>query len=104
MALQLSFTDSTGHSADASAYHIVREITKYDKHSKVCEFSVEVYKDSASKNASKSFLERKNYSVKGTTFDTWFATTVIDDAGKSVIERAYEYLKTLSVYSGASDV
>lgn len=102
MALQLSYDDQFG-STHASAYHRVVNFTVSRERDFVSLF-LATYVDAAARQADKEPLIRRKYRVAGDDYDTYFSTSALDVADQNVIERGYVYLKTLSEFSGASDV
>jgi hypothetical protein len=102
MSLQKSFEAPTG-ATHASAYHKITGLT-HNRVRNAVEINVSIYKDSAAKVAAKNPVGRKSYRLAGTDYNTYFANSVLDTVDQNHVERCYVYLKTLSDYSGASDV
>jgi hypothetical protein len=67
-------------------------------------FFVDIYKDATARSENKQPVGGASYSVGDADYDTYYANAVLDVTDQNHIERSYEYLKTLSEYSGASDV
>jgi hypothetical protein len=102
MSLQKSFEAPTG-ATHASAYHKITGL-HHNRIGSVVDINISIYKDSAAKVAAKTPVGRKSYRVAGADYTTYFANSVLDTVDQNHIERCYVYLKTLSDYSGASDV
>ncbi len=102
MALQISYEDSFGNT-NASAYHRVLQVL-VDKSSSVADILVGIYKDASARGAGKSTLASRHYRVECADFETYFGTANMNIVDKNAISIAYDYLKTLSEYNGASDV
>jgi len=62
-----------------------------------------VYVDEEENNKG-NLIEIKKYSCSTDDFDLFFSEPVVKESGKSVISQAYEYLKSLNEFSGATDV
>ena len=102
MALQMSFDDDFG-STHASAYHRISSLTLLPD-PKIASMEMEIYVDAAARAAAKTPLLKRHYVIEGNDFDTYFAPAVLDVVDQNPQERAYEFLKTLDEYDGASDV
>jgi hypothetical protein len=102
MALQLSYDAPTGVT-HASAYHKITGLSQ-DRQSDRMMLHVLIYKDAAAKAADKSPVGSASYRVADADYATYYANAVLDTVDQNHIERSYVYLKTLSDYSGASDV
>lgn len=102
MALQLSYDDDFGNT-NASAYHRVTTLLLYVAQERV-KIEVSTYKDSAARSAGKEPLRRVYHAAQGADFTTYFDDAVLDTENYNPLERAYEYLKTLDEWDGASDV
>jgi hypothetical protein len=65
---------------------------------------IDIFKDATARSENKAPVGNRSYTVKDSEYDTYFDAAVLDVVAQNHIERSYEYLKTLSEYSGASDV
>ena len=102
MALQLSYDDEFGHT-NASAYHRITSLYLYVEGGRM-KLGISTFKDAAASAAGSRALRALTYGIEGDEFDTYFAPAVLDVVDQNPQERAYEYLKTLEDWSGASDV
>ena len=89
-----------------SAYVVVAEvcIKKVEGSGNAAEVYVAVYFNEAIKTAGKSEVVHFNHRAIGALFDTYFADAVVNQTGKNHFSQSYEYLKSLSQYSGFTDV
>jgi len=102
MALQLSYDASTG-ATHSTAYHKITRLNN-DRDGSRMTIQVSIYKDSTAKTDGKTPVGMAVYTVSDSDYTTYYANAVLDTVSQNHIERSYEYLKTLSDYSGASDV
>ena len=102
MSLQLSYDAATG-ATHASAYHKITSISHSREQSRMM-LHVSIYKDSTAKSEGKAPVGSASYRVADSDYTTYYANAVLDTVSQNHVERSYEYLKTLSDYSGASDV
>jgi len=102
MSLQLSYEAGTG-ATHASAYHKITNLS-LRRQGDCTLIHVTIFKDAAAMAANKSPVGNASYRVVGDDYATYYANAVLDTVGQNVVERSYEYLKTLDGYIGASDV
>jgi len=102
MSLQLSYEASTGVT-HASAHHKITNLS-LRRQSSCALIHVTIFKDAAAMAADKSPVGNASHRVAGEDYATYYANAVLDTVDQNVVERSYEYLKTLDDYSGASDV
>lgn len=89
-----------------SAYVIVSEVRmrKSEGGTNHTDVFVAIYFNQTVKDAERPEVTTFIHRAIGTVYDTYFAETVLDDAGKTLFTQAYEYLKSLSQYSGFQDI
>ena len=89
-----------------SAYIIVSEvrIRKIEGGTNQSDVFVAVYFNQTIKEENKPEVTTFIHRATGTTYDTYFDETVLDDAGKTIFSQAYVYLKSLNQYSTFADV
>lgn len=66
---------------------------------KVCIFNSE-----ADRNFKRPEVIQLNYKVTGNDFNQYFTLNVLKQLDKNIISQGYEFLKTISYYSDATDV
>ena len=104
MALQMS-TVTAGDITLSTAYYKIHDVRMYFRDTNPrAEIVVSMYKDSDARTAEKARVTAVSYTCSGEDFDTYLGTTALNTVDQNVRERAYEYLKTLAEFSGASDV
>ena len=89
-----------------SAYVIVSEvrIRKIEGGTNQSDVFVAVYFNQNAKTTFKPEVTTFIHRATGTTYDTYFADSVLDDAGKTIFSQAYEYLKSITQYNGFLDI
>jgi hypothetical protein len=109
LALQKSFSDDSVSFSEA--YFRVKKIRSFNRDSKSIEFSVEMYKDKATRDA-----DKQNYLawvktfrvcspwVSSQIFDEYFSIEKLSETNNNIIKQCYEYLKSLSEFEGAISV
>ena len=97
MALKFSYADIYGVT-HSDAYLMIDEITlKQDNVTVLYSVYHNTTARSKSTPANQKIAVISNWlTIDGSTFTTWFAETVLDDANKTPAKQAYTYLKTLS--------
>ncbi len=100
MALEKSFELPTGVSGN---YWKITQAT-FDYLTSTLECIVKLYKDAAARAAGKEPLSQSQYVWTGADFAGWFDPVTLNTANYNPQERAYEKLKTLPEFSGATDV
>lgn len=105
MALQLSLENDQGHSGD---YWKISKLD-IDYNQKHVYLEIHLFKDSAASAANKQSMTHRQYTWteddEGTdNWAGWFNATALDTIDQNPQERAYEKLKTLAEFSGATDV
>lgn len=90
-----------------NAYFKIHEV-HYDLAARRCEFRLLVYKDKDARDSGKAKLKGvpgiTNFSIREEDFDTYFADSVLKEAGKSLMTQCYAYLKKHKDYESATDV
>ena len=66
--------------------------------------AVNIYKDSTAYSNGSPEVESLSHTCSGTDFTTYFAETVLDDVGETLLTKSYDWLLTLPMYTGASEV
>lgn len=106
MALQQNYTDSKTNITITNAYIKVNEVT-FLKGVRVI-FKVGIYNSGTDQDNGKEPLECFTYELysarDGTDWTDHFEITDLQAAGMDIVKACYNYLKTLSDYSGATDV
>jgi len=102
MALQKNISLQNGIDM-TSAYIIIGEIEVNNKQ-KTVKIKTVIYKDVIAYNDDKPEVVEFIHTVTTKDFDIYFNDTVLKELNKSIYSQSYLYLKTLSLYSDASDV
>lgn len=90
MALQKTYTiPETGIQIN---YWAAKTATEFDYHSEVCRLWVYGWVSQAARDAGLGYATEKNYYVSVEDFNTYFADSVLQEAGKSPASQAYAYL------------
>lgn len=85
----------------STAYIIINRLEFNYPNSQVT-IVVGIYKDSAAYAAGKPEVLSYNHNCTGSSFTTYFAESVLDDADKTPLTQGYQWLLTLPIYSGGS--
>jgi len=107
VAIQKSITDENG--VTHTSYTRIRKValdTQYDG-TNVAEIHIEIYASAATRSKSdasvrKLPIKQGLYQIEGTTYNTYFADSVLDDVDKSPLKQAYTWLKTYNDTDTAS--
>ena len=91
MALQKSHTLDNGVVID---YWAVKQATEFDYHAQVCRLWILAWVNVSAKNNGSGYVSQatRNYYVSVTDFNTYFADSVLQQAGKSPASQAYAYI------------
>lgn len=103
MALQKSLSFDNGISLP-SAYISIYSITIEYINPKSVLVKVMIHKDLSTYNNGSPEYITMEHKCSGSDFTTYFAETVLDDSGKTLLTQGYVWLLSLSMYSGAIEV
>lgn len=96
-----NFTDKFGHS-NSSAFMKISSFNLFDPEDKLVIMIVCIYKSESDYDNNKEPIEMIQSTVRDTDFDTYFAESVLDDAGKTLLSQSEEWLKTQTVCDGVN--
>ncbi len=65
---------------------------------------ISIFKDQQARIDGKPEVIRFNHKCADPKFTEYFSLAVLNDQDKNMISQAYEYMKTMSIYSGASSI
>lgn len=102
MALQKAIDLFTGISLSA-AYIIITDVS-IDYSNSTTTVIVNIYKDSTAYSSDLPEVITNTHLCSGTSFTTYFAESVLSLVGNTPLTKAYEWLLTLTLYSGATSV
>ena len=105
MALTKQITLNSGITIE-NAYIKVFSITYFNNASydSYVKFNVNIFFNQDARNQGKPEVIAFPYQVSGEDFDVYFDFNVLKQAEKNIVSQAYEYLKSLSFYSDATDI
>jgi hypothetical protein len=65
---------------------------------------VNIFKDKEARDAGKPEVAKFVHKCSNPKFTEYFSLSVLNDVDKNMISQSYEWLKTMSIYSGATDI
>lgn len=104
MAIQKNLTLDSGVNLTASYIKIDRCVFNLSDDEQIVSIIVCVYKDSAARTANKTCVAKYSHNCSGDDFDTYFSTTALNVENNNFMKSAYQWLMTLSNYSGGMEV
>ncbi len=102
MALQKSIDLYTGIALSA-AYIVITDIN-IDYVNNFATVIVNIYKDSTAYSNGLPEVITNTHICSGSSFSTYFSESVLNATGNTALTKGYEWLLTLSLYSGATSV
>lgn len=102
MALQKQISLYNGVTL-TSAYIVISSIT-VDYVNSTANINVDIYYDSTAYTDAKPEVISYSHLCSGTSFTTYFAESVLATVDNTTLTKAYEYLLSLTLYSGATTV
>ncbi len=101
MAIKIDFNDSTTGLSVTDAYGRIEKIELFPQ-KRLSLLVVSFYNSEGDKG--KLPIKEQAYKIYGANYDQYLDATELAKAGKSGIERAYVFLKTLPEFDGGVDV
>lgn len=104
MALIKNITLENGISL-STAYIKIAEVLYFNHAHEVsfAEVVVNIYKDQQAREDGRPEVIQFKHRCSNSEFNTYFQLSVLSEVGKNVINQGYTWLKTKTMYSGATD-